>query len=191
MKLKFLVCLSALLLSLPAIAAPVKIVAIGDRATAGWLEARKDAYPAELERQLRARGHDAAVRNAGIPGATSAGALKRRDLAGDPDTDIGLIELGTNDLHLHVQAVKMRANIAEIVHTLQRRRIDVLLIGLGSLDLSDIARAAKVPYVQFRLPPGKYRARDGAHFNAEGYRLVVARMLPTVETLISGVRTRR
>ena len=44
---------------------------------------------------------------------------------------------------------------------------------------------------QFKLPPGKYRARDGAHFNAEGYRIVVARMLPQVEALIAAVRPRR
>jgi len=73
----------------------------------------------------------------------------------------------------------------------QKRRIGVLLIGLGSLDLSDVARAAKVPYARFKLPPGKFRARDGAHFNAEGYRIVVRRMLPQVEALIAAVRKPR
>jgi len=87
--------------------------------------------------------------------------------------------------------VKMRTNVAEIVRTLQKRRIAVLLIGLGPLDLSGVARANNVPYAQFKLPPGKYRARDGAHFNAEGYRIVVARMLPQVEALIAAVRPRR
>jgi len=85
----------------------------------------------------------------------------------------------------------MRANVTEIVRTAQKRRIGVLLIGLGSLDLSDVARAAKVPYAQFKLPPGKFRARDGAHFNAEGYRIVVKRMLPQVEALIAAVRKPR
>jgi len=188
---RILVVLAALLLSLPALAAPLKIVALGDSATAGWLVARKDAYPAELERQLRAKGHDVTVKNAGVSGDTTQGALKRLDLAVDPDTRIVLVELGTNDLRLHVPAAKMRANIAEIVRILQKRRILVMLIGLGSLDLADVAREAKVPYAQFKLPPGKYRARDGAHFNAEGYRIVVARMLPQVESLIATVRPRR
>ena len=170
-------------------AAPVKIVALGDSATAGWLVAKKNAYPAELERQLRARGRDVVVRNAGVNGDTSAGALKRLDLAVDPDTNIVLIEVGTNDLRMRVAPAKMRANVTEIVRTLQKRRVAVLLIGLGSLDLSDIARAAKVPYSQFKLPPGKYRARDGAHFNAEGYRIVVRRMVPQVEALIAAIRT--
>jgi len=190
-KVRWLATLLLLLTATAAIAAPVKIVALGDSATAGWLVAKKDAYPAELERQLRAKGHQVEIRNAGVSGDTSAGALKRLDIAVDPDTDIVLVEVGTNDLRLHVPAVKMRANIAEIVRTLQKRRIAVLLIGLGSLDLSGVARANNVPYAQFKLPPGKYRARDGAHFNAEGYRIVVARMLPQVEALIAAVRPRR
>jgi acyl-CoA thioesterase-1 len=190
-KVRWLAALLLLLTATAATAAPVKIVALGDSATAGWLVAKKDAYPAELERQLRAKGHQVEIRNAGVSGDTSAGALKRLDIAVDPDTDIVLVEVGTNDLRLHVPAVKMRANIAEIVRTLQKRRIAVLLIGLGPLDLSAVARANNVPYAQFKLPPGKYRARDGAHFNAEGYRIVVARMLPQVEALIAAVRPRR
>jgi len=190
-KVRWLATLLLLLTATAAIATPVKIVALGDSATAGWLVAKKDAYPAELERQLRAKGHEVEIRNSGVNGDTSAGALKRLDLAVDPDTDIVLVEVGTNDLRLHVPAVKMRANIAEIVRTLQKRRIAVLLIGLGPLDLSGVARANNVPYAQFKLPPGKYRARDGAHFNAEGYRIVVARMLPQVEALIAAVRPRR
>ena len=191
MRTRIILALVFVLLSLPVSAAPVKIVALGDSATAGWLVAKKDAYPAELERQLRAKGHDVAVRNAGVNGDTSAGALKRLDLAVDPDTNIVLVEVGTNDLRLRVAPSKMRANVTEIVRTLQKRRIAVLLIGLGSLDLSDVARAAQTPYAQFKLPPGKYRARDGAHFNAEGYRIVVRRMLPQVEALIAAVRKSR
>lgn len=190
-KVRWLAALLLLLTATAATAVPVKIVALGDSATAGWLVAKKDAYPAELERQLRAKGHQVEIRNAGVSGDTSAGALKRLDIAVDPDTDIVLVEVGTNDLRLHVPAVKMRANIAEIVRTLQKRRIAVLLIGLGPLDLSGVARANNVPYAQLKLPPGKYRARDGAHFNAEGYRIVVARMLPQVEALIAAVRPRR
>ena len=188
---RILVVLAALLLTLPALAAPLKIVALGDSATAGWLVARKEAYPAELERQLRAKGHDVTVKNAGVSGDTTQGALKRLDLAVDPDTRIVLVELGTNDLRLHVPAAKMRANLAEIVRTLQKRHIAVLLIGLGSLELSGVAHATHVPYARFKLPPGQYRARDGAHFNAEGYRIVVARMVPQVEALIAAVKARQ
>jgi acyl-CoA thioesterase I len=173
-----------LVVQAPALAAPVHIVALGDSATSGWLVRRDEAYPAQLQRMLRAKGYDVAVKNGGVAGDTTASALKRFDLAVDPDTDIVVVELGTNDLRTHVPRTKMDANIGEIVRTLQKRRIAVLLIGLGSLDLSGLARTLGVPYAQWRLPPHRYRARDGAHFNAEGYRIVLARTLPQVETLI-------
>ena len=178
-----LVCVIAL--SFPASARPIHIVAFGDSATAGYLVPRAKAYPAQLQAALRRRGHDVAVENAGISGDTTAGALRRFDDAIAPGTDIALVEFGTNDLRLHVPAAKMRANLNEIVRTLRARRIEVLVIGLGSLDLADVARASGVPYAQWRLPPGKYRARDRAHFNAEGYTILVARLLPQVEALIA------
>ena len=59
------------------------------------------------------------------------------------------------------------------------------MVGLGSLDLASVAKDNNVLYAQWKLPPGKYRARDGAHYNAQGYAIVVARMLPLLETLIA------
>lgn len=183
--------LLALLLPLPALAAPVRIVALGDSATSGWLVPHDQAYPAQLQRMLRAKRYDVVVKNAGVPGDTTAAALRRFDQAIEPGTGIVLVELGTNDLRLHMPAARMRANLIEIIRTLQKRHIAVLLIGLGSLDLTGIARATHVPYAQWKLPPHRYRARDGAHFNAEGYRILLTRMLPQVEALIEKVRTRR
>jgi acyl-CoA thioesterase I len=134
---------------------------------------------------LRKKGYDVTVENAGVNGDTTTSALKRFDDAIAPGTDIVIVELGTNNLLQHVLPARMRANLSEIVKTLRARNIEVLLVGLGSLNLSDVARAEGVPYVQWMLPPGKYRARDHAHFNAQGYALMVARMLPQVETLIA------
>jgi acyl-CoA thioesterase-1 len=168
-------------------AEPLHIVAFGDSATAGCLVPRGKAYPAQLQRALRAKGYNVAVINAGVSGDTTAGALHRFDEAIAPGTKMAIVEFGTNDLRLRVPAAKMRANLDVIVRTLRARRIAVLLVGLGSLDLSDVARANNVPYAQWRLPPGKYRARDGAHFNAEGYAIVIARMLPQVEAMVKSV----
>jgi acyl-CoA thioesterase I len=179
-------CLTCLVApSASAVAAPVHIVALGDSATAGYLVQRNQAYPAQLQAALHKKGHDVTVENAGVNGDTTTSALKRFDEAIAPGTDIAIVELGTNDLRQHVPPARMRANLSEIVKTLRARNIEVLLVGLGSLNLSDIARAQGVPYVQWTLPARKYRARDHAHFNAQGYALLVARMLPQVETLIA------
>jgi acyl-CoA thioesterase-1 len=145
-------------------AATLHIVAFGDSATAGYLVPRAQAYPEQMQAALRKKGYDVAVSNAGVSGETSGGALKRFDRAIAPDTRIAIVEFGTNDLRLHVPARKMHANLNEIVRTLRARGIEVMLVGLGSLDLSALARANKVAYAQWKLPPGRYRARDGAHF---------------------------
>jgi len=177
--------------NLSASARPVHIVAFGDSATAGWLVPRQQAYPAQLQALLRKKGYDAVVDNTGVNGDTTAGALRRFDQAIAPATDIAIVEFGTNDQRLHVPAERMRTNLSEIVRTLRKRDIEVLLVGLGRLDLSDVARANGALYAQWNLPPGKYRARDHAHYNAEGYAIVVARMLPQVEMLIGRAAVRK
>jgi acyl-CoA thioesterase-1 len=164
----------------------VHIVAYGDSMTAGWLVARKDAYPAQLQAALRKKGHDVIVDNAGINGGTFLDALLHFDEAIAPNTDIAFVEFGTNDLRRGASMKTVRSRLAEIVHALRARKIEVLVIGLGRLKLDDVARAENAAYAQWDLPPGKYRARDHAHYNAEGYAIVVARMLPQIEALIAG-----
>ena len=184
-RLTLLLTLFAVLLAPAAQARTIHIVAFGDSATAGWLVPQTQAYPAQLQALLRKKGYDVSVTNAGANGDTTEGALARFDAVIAPGTDIAIVEFGTNDLRMGVPRERMRANLTEIVQSLQKRGIAVLLIGLGSLDLSGVARDNNVPYAQWTLPPGKYRARDHAHFNAEGYSIVIARMLPQVEELLA------
>ena len=174
-----------------ALARPVHIVAYGDSMTAGWLVARQEAYPAQLQMQLRKKGYDVVVGNAGINGATTRDALLHFDEAIAPDTDIALIEFGTNDLRRHVPISAVRSRVAEIVRALRKRKIEVLLIGFKNLKLADVARAVNVAYAEWDLPPGKYRARDHAHYNAQGYAIVVGQMLPQVESLIARMQARQ
>jgi acyl-CoA thioesterase-1 len=181
-------CFGATLLlaaAAPAAADPVRIVAFGDSATAGYLVPRTQAYPAQLQSALRKKGYDVTVQNAGVNGGTLAAALKTFDQAIDPGTDIVLLEFGTNDRREGASMAAVRARLTELIRSLRARRIQVLVIGLGGLDLSEIAKINGVPYAQWKLPRGKYRARDGAHFNAQGYAILVASMLPQIEALIA------
>lgn len=184
------IVLAFILLVFAASAAPaatVRIVAFGDSGTSGWLIPRDQAYPAQLEKRLRAKGYDVVVKNAGIPGDTAAGALKRFDTAIDPGTAICILEFGTNDLGSGASMKTVRARVTELVRSLRARQIEVLVVGLGKMDFADIARANDALYAHWKLPRGKYRARDGAHFNAEGYSILVGQMLPQVEALIQRV----
>jgi len=175
----------------PAQARTIHIVAFGDSATEGWLVKRDEAYPAQLQAVLRKKGYEVVVTNKGLTGDTTVGALERFDTAIASGTDIALVEFGTNDLRLRLPREQVRGNLDKIVKSLKSRGIETMLIGLGSLDLADIARANDVPYAQWKLPPGQYRARDHAHFNAEGYSIVIDRMLPQVEELIARVKARQ
>ena len=190
--LQLLAVLAAVLLGSqgPALAAPVTIVAFGDSLTSGYLVPHEQAYPAQLEAVLRKKGHDVTVKNAGIGGDTTKGALKRFDSAIDPGTDICILEFGLNDLHDGVPKQTLHARLTELIKTLNARHIEVLVIGAGGLDLAQVARDNGALYAHWKLPPHKYRARDGAHYNAEGYRIVVGQMLPQVETLIARVSRR-
>jgi acyl-CoA thioesterase-1 len=168
-----------------AFARPIHIVAFGDSLTSGWLVPRENAYPAQLQAVLRKRGYDVVVKNAGVPGDTAARALKRFDFAIDPGTDLAVVEFGINDRHSGASMAQIRARLTEIIRALKARRIQVLLVGTGGLNFADVAKANETLYVEWKLPPHKYRARDGAHFNAEGYKLLVARMMPQIETLLA------
>jgi acyl-CoA thioesterase I len=172
------------LASTAAPARPIHIVAFGDSLTSGWLVPREKAYPAQLQAALRKKGYDVTVKNAGIAGDTAAHAFKRFDLAIDPATDICIVEFGINDRHNGASMTQVRARLTEIVHALRARRIQVLLVGSGGLSFTKLAKANDALYVDWKLPTHKYRARDGAHINGEGYTILVARMLPQVEELV-------
>jgi acyl-CoA thioesterase-1 len=182
--------LSVALLAPAAQARPVHIVAYGDSMTAGWLVARKEAYPAQLQAALRKKGHDVVVDNAGINGGTFTDALLHFDEAIAPDTDIALVEFGTNDLRAHASTKTVRARLSEVISALRDRKIEVLVIGFKNLNLGDVARAENVAYAEWNLPPGQYRARDHAHYNAQGYAIVIERMLPQIEALIARLKAR-
>ena len=146
------------------------------------------AWPAQLQAALRAKGYDVTVKNAGIPGDTARNALRRFDQAIDPGTDICVVEFGLNDRHRGASLKTVHARVAALIRALRTRGIAVLVLGLGGLKFNKLAAANSALSLDFALPPHKYRARDGAHFNARGYAILVGRMLPQVETLIRQLR---
>jgi acyl-CoA thioesterase-1 len=162
----------------------VHIVAFGDSLTSGYLVPRDQAYPAQLQTALRKKGYDVVVKNAGLAGGTARHALRRFDAAINPGTDIAIVEFGINDRRAGASLVQVRERIAALLHPFRRRHIQTLVIGAGGLDFSAVAKANGALYSEWKLPPHKYRARDGAHFNAAGYAILVQRMLPKIETLI-------
>jgi acyl-CoA thioesterase-1 len=149
-------------------AAPLSIVALGASNTAGSGQgshpggvARNQAYPAQLEAMLRAKGIDAHVRNAGIAGDTTGGMLRRMDAAVPKGTQIVILQTGGNDARQGVSSGEASANTATMTSRLQARGIKVIV--LDKLDA-----------------PASTRDPDGQHYNAQGHAAIAAGLLPQV-----------
>ena len=76
----------------------IKVVALGDLLTAGYQLPGTAAFPAQLERALKAKGLAVEVANAGVSGDTSSGGLARLDWSVPAGTDAVILELGANDM---------------------------------------------------------------------------------------------
>src|SRR5262245_61967001 len=73
------------------------IVALGDSLTSGLGLPQDQAFPAQLEAALKARGKNVTIVDAGVSGDTAAAGLARLDWALPDDASGVIIELGAND----------------------------------------------------------------------------------------------
>lgn len=147
----------------------LRIVALGASNTHGMGRgatnmgvSRAQAFPAQLQRLLRARGIEAEVINAGVAGDTTGGMLGRLSSAVPQGTRIVILQPGGNDARRGIPASARTANIAEIRRRLAARGIAVILLE------------------RFGAGIGQHRLADGQHFNAQGHAAVAARLLPQV-----------
>lgn len=120
------------------------------------------AYPAQLQAMLKAKGYNARVANAGIAGDTTAGMLARLASAVPNGTQVVILQPGGNDARRGVGAQRA-GNIAEIQSRLAARGIKVILL---ERILSLVPSASRDP--------------DGQHFDARGHAAVAAHLLPQV-----------
>lgn len=133
----------------------------GHGRTAGGVS-RSEAFPAQLEALLRARGYDVRVINAGIPGDTTAGMLARLDLAVPDGTRIVIIQPGGNDAR-RGSGASAGANVAQMSSRLRARGIKVIVLnGIRS------------------MVPASSRDPDGQHIDRRGHAAIAARLLPQV-----------
>jgi acyl-CoA thioesterase-1 len=186
----------------------VRIVVLGDSLVAGFQLKASDAFPAQLERALKARGHRVEVINAGVSGDTTAAGLERLRWAVPDKTDAVIVELGANDALRGLDPAKAKANLDGIITAVKAGGAEVLLAGMlapGNMG-ADYARAfdaiypalAKkhgVPLYPFFLDgvalDAQLNLSDGMHPNPKGVAEIVRRILPMVEELIGRVRTRQ
>ena len=175
---------------------------------AGYQIALTDAFPAKLERALKAKGHKVEVANAGVSGDTTSGGLSRLDWSVPDGTDAVMVELGANDMLRGIDPKVTRNALEEIVRRLKQRGIEVMLCGMFSVTNygEDYARAFNAIYPELAkghnliLYPffldgiatdEKLNQRDGLHPTEAGVDTIVTRITPKVEELIARVRAKR
>jgi acyl-CoA thioesterase-1 len=149
----------ALMLQLGA-AHAATIVALGASQTAGKGVSTGEAYPAQLEAMLRARGLDVTVVNAGVSGDTTGGMMARLDSAVPKGTRVVILQPGGNDL---------RKGAPNYTAELRSR-----LSAMG-------ARVVMLPNEMFR---GKPRQPDGQHLTPEGYRMLAQQLVGPVASAL-------
>ena len=136
------------------------IVALGASNTYGKGVARNQAYPAQLEAILRAKGLSVRVVNAGINGDTTEGMLGRLDSAVPNGTSAVILQPGGNDRR------KGRPDrTAEIQSRLAARKIPVIMLGNGMLG-------------------GLPHQPDGQHLTPEGYHMLAEQLASQVSGVI-------
>ena len=184
------------------------IVAVGDSLTAGLGVDERDAWPAQLERRLRAEGYRWRVVNAGISGETSSGARARIEWVLGLKPDIVVLETGANDGLRGVPPLVLRQNLGAILSTLRERRVTVVLAGMRMLrnlgesytaafarvypDLADEHDAILVPFFLEGVAANPaLNQDDGIHPNPDGYRVITGVVYPQILAAIARVRISR
>ena len=136
------------------------IVALGASNTYGKGVARNQAYPAQLEAILRAKGSNVRVMNAGINGDTTEGMLGRLDRVVPNGTRAVILQPSGND-----RRKGSPDRTADIQSRLSARGIPVIMLA------NSILRG---------LP----RQRDGQHLTPEGYHMLAQSLASQVSGAI-------
>jgi acyl-CoA thioesterase-1 len=156
-KLHLVLCIAGLgALVLGGAAHASTVVALGASNTFGKGVARSQAYPAQLEALLRAKGLSVHVVNAGINGDTTGGMLARLDRVVPKGTNVVILQPGGNDRR------KLAAdNTPAIQSRLAAMGIKVVMLPNGMLH-------------------GLPHQPDGQHLTPEGYHMLAEELVAEV-----------
>lgn len=185
---------------------PVRILAFGDSLTAGWGLKPSKSVPALLEAALKMNGLEVSFINAGVPGDTTDGGMKRFEQALACNPDLVILELGANDNLQAIPPERTKANLDAMLRVLSGRQIPTLFTGIRLLrDLGseyndnfrtlfrELAERHGVmfypDYMEGVAGNPDLLQRDGLHPNIKGTREIARRLLPPVTDLIRKHRT--
>lgn len=141
-----------------------QIVAFGASNVSGWNVAASEAFPAQIQTMLRAKGYTVKVTNAGIYGNTTTEMLNRMDADIPDGTTIVILDMRGglyNDSRKNISQEQGEADLAAITAKLKAKSIKV------------------IPFSAADFPP-QYHQEDGLHLTPEGHKLLATKLLPEI-----------
>ena len=189
--------------------APIRILAFGDSLSAGYgLADLADAFPAQLEKALKAKGHNVVLLQGAISGDTTSGGRSRLEWSLAEKPDAVIVELGGNDALRAIDPKITADNMDFIVRRIQKDGTPVLIAGMlappnlgrdyESRFNGVFAKAAKDTGALFypffldgAITVPDLMQGDHIHPKPEGVKVIVKAIMPTVEKLIAQVEARR
>jgi acyl-CoA thioesterase I len=190
-----------------AIAKPLRILALGTSLTQGYNLPPGTDFTAVLQARLQKAGFDATIVNAGVSGDTSADGLARLDWALNQPYDAAIVEFGSNDALRGLDVAQTQANLDALLVKLKGKGLTVMLAGMkaprnlgpeyvAAFDAIYPALAKKhgvllYPFFLDGVAADlKLNQADGIHPNEAGTQIIVTRMLPFVEKLITQAKSK-
>jgi acyl-CoA thioesterase I len=145
------------------VAADARIVALGASDVAGWFGVlHHQTWPAQLEGMLKAKGYNVQVKNAGKPGDTPWGLLRRLDSAVPSGTKIVILAKDGLYNNNKLSTVKADEAMNTVETKLKSRGITIIPANAGVVLQNPGLRA------------------DNVHLTAAGHKELATRLLPFV-----------
>ena len=179
------------------------VVFLGDSLTAGFGVQPNEAFPALIAEKVRAAGLSFEVKNAGVSGDTSAGALRRIDWLLQRPIDTLVVELGGNDGLRGLPVESLKANLQKLIDKAKAKNpaLKIVIAGmqippnLGPEYAADFARvfaelarennAVLIPFLlQGVGGERELNQSDMIHPTAAGHRIIADLVWRTLEPIL-------
>ena len=193
--------LLALMLAKPAFATTA-ILALGDSLTAGYGLEQGHAMPDVLQAGLLKDGKDVKIINGGISGDTAAQGAARLDWALSPEVRAIILELGANDALHGLPPEQTDRALRQIMDKAKAKGLPVLILGMRAPPnlgedyrtkfdsiypklAADYGASLYPFYLDGVAAQADLNQPDGIHPNDRGVAVIVTKLLPPVEELLS------
>lgn len=180
---------------------PRKLLMLGDSLTEGLGVAREQAYPALVEKKIKADGKNWVVINAGISGSTSASGPSRMKWQLKAKPDMVLIALGANDGLRGFKVTDIEKNLSAVIEMAQKEKVTVILAAMmmppnyGEQYRKDfealypkLAKKYNIMLLPFFLKDvagqSALNQADGVHPNEKGYIIIANNVYQAIKGML-------